>query len=150
MPYSEDDLGFWSHLNLWPPPRPSHAEDFRFMEYQYPRLYQVFLPALNCDKIPLPNKHILHIVLQCLSFTVVCLKSSLWTWSLFFQPELGKDWLFSFIISIHWFWLVPRSALCGVLRQLYTHCFFLFDSFHPFCWSHHFGIQSDEICTLLP
>ena len=42
-----------------------------------------------------------------------------------------------------------QSALRGVIRQLYTHCFCLFGSFHPFCWNHHFDIQSDKICTLL-
>ena len=108
----------------------------------------------NCDEIILPTKHILHIFLQCLSFTVACLKSSLWTiyssHEVFFcLPDLAKDRLFSFLISIHRFWLVFRFALCGVLQQLYIDCFCVFGSFHPFCWSYQFRIQSDAICTIL-
>ena len=69
--------------------------------------------------------------------------------AVFCQPATGKGWLFSFIVSIHRFWLVLQSALRGVIRQLYNHCFCLFGSFHPFYWNHHFDIQSDGICTLL-
>ena len=58
----------------------------------------------------LPTKHILHIVLQYLSFTVAYLKSSFWKiyalHKVFFQPELEKGWLFSFLfpyIDSNWF-----------------------------------------------
>ena len=72
------------------------------------------------DKILLPTKHILHIALQCLSFTMACLKSMLWTiyasYKVFVQSELGKCWLFSFIVSIHWFWLFIQSALLPRLQ----------------------------------
>ena len=40
---------------------------------------------------------------------MACLKSSLWTICAsqsFFQPALGNCWLFSFIVSVHRFWLV--------------------------------------------
>ena len=107
----------------------------------------------NSDKVILLIKHILHIFLQCVSFAVACSKSSLWTiyssHEVFSQPELRKDWLFSYFICIHRLWLVFRFALCEVHRQLYVHCFCLFRSFHPFSWSHQFGIQGDAICTIL-
>ena len=62
----------------------------------------------------------------------------------FFQPQLGKGWLFSFIVSIHLFWLVLQSPLRGVIRQLYTHYLCLFGSFllksplwYPEWWNLH-------------
>ena len=35
----------------------------------------------------------------------------------FIQPNLGKGWLFSFILPIHRFCLALHSALRGVIRQ---------------------------------
>ena len=71
------------------------------------------------------------------------------TWSIF-PARVGKGWLFYSIVFIQRFWLVLQYALCGVIRQLYTHCFCLFGSFPSFCLNHQFGIQSNEICTPLP
>ena len=70
----------------------------------------------------------------------------------FSQPELGKGWFFPscfpLLVSIYWSCLVLQSALRGVIRQFYTHWFCLVGRFYPFCWNHHLGIKSGEICTL--
>ena len=132
---------FVGHLNLFATTATfSRRKKLGCIEDQCPRLYQVFLSVLTVTF--LRTKHILHMVLQCLFFTMECLKSSLWTIyasQSFFQPALGKGWLFSFIVSTHRFWLVLQSALRGVIRQFYTHCFCLFGSLHP----------STEIITLI-
>ena len=120
------------------------------VEDQCPRLYQVFLSILTViffnnqtHAAYTPAMSVFHY-----GMFEVKLMNNIYI-AVFFHPALGKDWLFSFIFSIHRFWLVIQSALRGVIRLFYTHCFCLFGIFHPFYWNHHFGIQSDEICTLL-
>ena len=69
--------------------------------------------------------------------------------AVFFPASVGKG-LAVFLYCFHTSILIGfQSTLRGVIRQLYTHCFCLFGSFHTFYWNHHFDIQSDEICTLL-
>ena len=87
----------------------------------------------NCDKIILPTKHILHIVLQCLSFTVRCLKvkvvNNIGIMLSIFPARIGKGWLFSFVVSIHRFWLVIQSALLPLCRKIS----WMLDSVHDTC-----------------
>ena len=104
----------------------------------------------NCGKIIiLSTKHILHIVPQCLSFTLACLKSSLWTvcasYEVFTSARFGErvgcfPLLFPYIYS-GWFssllfvgWYDSSIPIASA-------------SLAAVCWNHHFGIQSDEICT---
>ena len=118
-------------------------------EDQCPRLYQVFCISFNCDVFNNQTHPAYSPAMSVFHYGMFEAYKQYMHRSLFFQPALGKGWLFSFIVSIHRFWLVLQSLLRGVIRQLYTHCFCLFGSFHPFYWNHHFGIRSDEICTLL-
>ena len=136
-------------LTCFPPPRLSRAENVKL----YGRLLSQTIPSIFVSSvISLTTKYILHIVLQCMFFTMACLKSTLWTICAsqsFFPASVGKGLAVFIYTYIHRLRLVLQSALRGVIRQLYTNCFCLFGSFHPFYWNHHFGIQSDEICTLL-
>ena len=120
------------------------------VEDQWPRLYQVFLSILTVIFFNNQTHAAYSPAMSVFHYGMfeVKLMNNIYI-AIFFHPALGKGWLFSFIFSIHRFWLVIQSALRGVIRLLYTHCFCLFGIFHPFYWNHHFGIQSDEICTLL-
>ena len=55
----------------------------------------------NCGKILLLTKHILHVVLQCLSSAVGWVQSSLWSiyasYEVFFPARVGKGLVFSFL-----------------------------------------------------
>ena len=140
-----------SHLNLLSPPRLSHAEDFRCMEDKYPTLYHVFLTVINYfnnQTHPVHNPSV--------SFTVACLESSLWTiyasHGFFFQPELGKDWLFSYIISLQQFWLVfgllfvsTTTAIYPLLLPLQQLLLLLLKSsvWYPKWWNLHYLPKKD-------
>ena len=68
----------------------------------------------------------------------------------FSEPQLGKGWLFYL-----WFPYIDSDWFSSLLSlQWYDSSIPIFSasfsSLYPFCWNHHFGIKSDEICTLFP
>ena len=110
------------------------------MEDQYPRVYQVSLSVLAVINFTNQTHPAQSPAMS--SFTVACLMSgfmnNICIIKIFFQPELERAGCFPLLFPC-----IDSDWLSSLL-------FCLFDSFHPFCWNHHFGIQSDEMCTLLP
>ena len=134
---------FGCHLNLFPPPLPSHTDDFRLYGRSVSQTVSSLPISSNCDKTRLPTKNIIYRVLQSPSFTVACLKSSLWpiyaSYEVFFYPaKLGKG-LVVFLYSSHTS-ILFGSPFCSSWSDTtaHTRCFGLFGSFHPLCWNHHF------------
>ena len=72
-----------------------------------------------------PTKHILHICLQCLSFTGACLKSSLWiiysSHEVFFPATVGKG-LVIFLYHFHTLILIgfPDCSLWSATTAVYS------------------------------
>ena len=81
-------------LTCLPPPRPSGMGDFRLYGRPVSQTISSLSVRSNCVKIILLTKHILHVVLQCLSFTVAWAQSSLWSiyasYEVFFPARVGK------------------------------------------------------------
>ena len=113
MPSSWDDLElFWLVCHH----RPSGMGDFRLYGRPVSQTISSLSVRSNCVKILLLTKHILHVVLQCLSFTVAWVQSSLWSiyasYEVFFPARVGKGLVVFLIVSIHWLWLL--SSLLSV------------------------------------
>ena len=122
-----------------PPPRP-RTEDFRLYGRSVSQNISSLSVRSNCDKILLPTKHNLHKVLKC--------RLSLWhVWSQGCEQYVHHKTSFS-IQNLERAGYFPLLVPCIDSDWLSSQFFCLFDSFHPFCWNHHFGIQSDEMCIL--
>ena len=96
---------FEGHLTCLRPPQPSGLGDFRL----YGRsVSQTAMSTFHCgaDEVKLVKIYT--------SFEV------------FFRATVGKGLAVFLIVSMHLFWLILQSAVPGVIRQLYTHCFCLF------------------------
>ena len=119
-------------LTCFPPPRPSRAENVRLCWRSVSQTISSIFVSSNCDifnnhlsvltVIFLTTKH-LHIVLQCLFFTMACLKSSLWTIytsQSFFSASVGKG-LAVFLYFFHTSILIgpPVCASWSVMTALY-------------------------------
>ena len=128
-------------LPYLPSPRP-RTEDLRLYGKSVSQRISSLSVSSNCDKIILPTKHILHKALQC--------RLSLWhVWVQGCEQYMHHKMSFS---SQNWEKAggFPLWFSCIASDWLSSLLFWLFDSFHPYCWNHHFGIRSDDMCTLLP